>query len=90
MWLDRFAAPSRLESNLTKVPPALYSPSGMRKSCDIYVYIDAAKAMAAGIKFFRSANGVILTPGDENGLVAPSLFDKVLTSDGKTLSGGST
>jgi 2'-phosphotransferase len=50
--------------------------SGMRKSCDVYIYIDAASAMAAGIKFFISSNGVILSEGID-GIIAPEYFAKV-------------
>jgi len=41
----------------------------MRKSSQILIYIDAAKAMADGIKFYISANGVILTEGNEEGFL---------------------
>merc|ERR1712232_558785 len=46
--------------------------SGMRSDCEVAVYIDAASAMAAGIQFSRSANDVILTTGDANGMVPTS------------------
>merc|ERR1711862_840156 len=38
--------------------------SGMRACAQVYIYIDLHKAMEDGIKFFRSANNVILSPGD--------------------------
>ncbi|CDO55552.1 hypothetical protein DV495_000760 [Geotrichum candidum] len=41
--------------------------SGMRASSDVYIYIDYEKALADGIKFFKSTNGVILSPGNEKG-----------------------
>lgn len=37
--------------------------SGMRKTCEVFIEIDVKKAMDDGIKFFRSANGVVLTSG---------------------------
>ena len=37
--------------------------SGMRPDCQIVVYIDLAKAAKDGIKFYRSANDVIVSPG---------------------------
>ncbi|XP_072840328.2 tRNA 2'-phosphotransferase 1 [Pogona vitticeps] len=52
--------------------------SGMRKNCEVAVVINIAKALADGITFFRSANGVILTPGNENGLLPPCYFQEVL------------
>ena len=33
---------------------------------------------AAGLKFFRSANNVILTEGNQDGAVAPDFFQKVV------------
>ena len=38
--------------------------SGMRKIVDVIIVIDMEGAMKAGIKFYRSTNGVILTPTD--------------------------
>ena len=38
--------------------------------------------VADGIKFFKSANGVILTPGDEQGFLKPKYFKKIV--DAKT------
>jgi len=51
--------------------------SGMRNSCDTIIYVDAAKAMALGIQFFISSNGVILSPGDPSGSIPASCFDRV-------------
>ena len=48
--------------------------SGMRTTCNIAVYIDVRKSMSLGIKWYRSANGVLLTPGDDAGLVPPNCF----------------
>lgn len=51
--------------------------SGMRGSAQVYIYIDLHRAMEDGIKFFRSANNVILSPGDENGVIMPRYFKQV-------------
>merc|ERR1712107_779369 len=51
--------------------------SGMRKTADLKIYMDMSKAMAAGLRFFRSANNVILSPGDSNGIIQPEFFSKV-------------
>jgi 2'-phosphotransferase len=40
--------------------------SGLRKSCNVYVFINAAKCAADGIVFYRSDNGVLLTAGVNN------------------------
>ena len=50
--------------------------SGMRATADIWIYIDAAKAMADGIVFYRSANNVILSEGI-NGVVPTKYFSRV-------------
>jgi 2'-phosphotransferase len=52
--------------------------SGMRANCEIAIYIDVKKAMQDGIKFYRSANNVILSPGDENGFLKPKYFLKIV------------
>lgn len=51
--------------------------SGMRSSCEIIISLDLVKASAAGIKFMQSANGVILSDG-EDGTIAPEYFSKVV------------
>ncbi|EMD90487.1 hypothetical protein COCHEDRAFT_1179336 [Bipolaris maydis C5] len=66
--------------------------SGMRKGSTILIYIDINAALAAGIKFFISENGVILTEGNEQGFLPYTFFKRVesrkknggvLMSDGK-------
>ncbi|KAJ5294398.1 hypothetical protein N7508_009219 [Penicillium antarcticum] len=50
--------------------------SGMRRDAQVLIYVDIRKALAAGIPFWRSENGVILSEGipvpkeDEKGEVA--------------------
>ena len=48
--------------------------SGMRKDCDVFIYVDMKKAMADGIEFRMSANDVILTKGI-NGYLPPKYFE---------------
>lgn len=57
-----------------EAPPVI---SGMRKSSTVLVYIDILAAMKAGIKFFISENGVILTEGNENGFLPYEFFKRV-------------
>jgi 2'-phosphotransferase len=54
----------------------------MRKSSQILIYIDAEKAMADGIKFYISSNGVILTEGNEEGVLVKEYFLKVERANG--------
>lgn len=44
--------------------------SGMRASADHLVWVDVKRSAAdGGLKWWKSANGVVLTEGDENGVV---------------------
>ncbi|XP_062950588.1 tRNA 2'-phosphotransferase 1 isoform X4 [Cynocephalus volans] len=51
---------------------------GMRPNCEVAVFIDGPLALADGIPFFRSANGVILTPGNADGFLLPKYFKEAL------------
>lgn len=50
--------------------------SGMRKTSEVMIYIDSEEAMKAGIKFYLSPNGVILSEGI-NGVIMPEFFEQV-------------
>ncbi|XP_045412182.1 tRNA 2'-phosphotransferase 1 isoform X4 [Lemur catta] len=52
--------------------------SGIRPNCEIAVFINGPLALADGIPFFRSANGVILTPGNADGFLLPKYFKEAL------------
>lgn len=58
------------------------SISGMRNNCDIFIYIDVDKAVAAGIKFYISENGVLLSEGNEAGFLPPDFFMRVEDREG--------
>ena len=51
--------------------------SGMRSSAQVFIYVDAEAAMADGIKFYKSANNVILSPGNNQGVLLPQYFKTV-------------
>ena len=67
--------------------------SGMRNSSSILIYIDLPKAICNGLKFWQSENGVILSEGDEDGIIKVEFFKKVedrkftklIMQDGKLL-----
>lgn len=40
-----------------------------RPNSTLLIYLDLPKALEAGIKVYTSANGVILSPGDEKGVI---------------------
>lgn len=42
---------------------SLNATSGSRNNCNLIVYVNMAEAMATGIEFYESTNGVILTEG---------------------------
>ncbi len=50
--------------------------SGMRSNATVLIYVDVAKAMAAGISFYISDNGVILSRG-KDGVVDKEFFERV-------------
>ena len=45
---------------------------------DTSIYFFFLFFFSAGFEFYESANGVILCPGDENGILPTSLFAKVV------------
>jgi 2'-phosphotransferase len=52
--------------------------SGMRKSCQIHIYIDGCKCAEDCVPFFRSDNGVILTAGVSGGILPLKYISKVI------------
>ncbi|KAL8590091.1 hypothetical protein ACOMHN_034322 [Nucella lapillus] len=52
--------------------------SGMRGSCDLIIYLDLEKALGGGLKFFHSANNVILCEGNENGIISTEFFKRAI------------
>ncbi|KAJ7366897.1 KptA family-domain-containing protein [Mycena albidolilacea] len=69
--------------------------SGVRGSSQVFIFIDVQRVIDAGLKFFLSNNGVILTEGDERGFLGPQYFLRMETSkrvkiaeEGRTLTEG--
>mmetsp|Transcript_6867 Transcript_6867/g.16732 ORF Transcript_6867/g.16732 Transcript_6867/m.16732 type:complete len:279 (+) Transcript_6867:101-937(+) len=59
--------------------------SGMRKSCKVYIFVDAGKCASNDqIEFFISDNGVVLTDGI-GGVLPTEYFSRVTGSDGNIL-----
>ncbi|KAK3713016.1 tRNA 2'-phosphotransferase [Vermiconidia calcicola] len=63
-----------LNEDTAAAPPVI---SGMRKSSTILMFLDVRKAMEAGMKFGTSDNGVILTEGNDKGVVPLDFFKRV-------------
>lgn len=58
--------------------------SGMRASAEVFVWVDVRRAMALGAPFFRSANGVILTPGRPSDELLPlEAFARIVDCNGR-------
>jgi 2'-phosphotransferase len=52
--------------------------SGMRSDAELLIYVDIQKSMEDGILWWLSENGVVLTEGDENGILSSKYFKKVI------------
>ena len=59
----------------------------MRESAQVLIYIDMQKALEAGILFFLSDNGVVLTEGDVRGFLSPEYFLRVEDRKGRPIPG---
>ncbi|KAL5536819.1 TPT1 [Sanghuangporus sanghuang] len=62
---------------------------GLRNKSQVLIYVDLDKAIRAGIHFYLSANGVVLTKGDETGFLRPEYFQRVTDALGSPLPGWS-
>ena len=65
---------SRMKRKHIHIAESDQAKSGKRSSCNVKIFINMELAINDGIKFYRSENGVILTEGDENGLLLPKYF----------------
>ena len=72
-----------MEASVTKSD----SPAGMRESAQVLIYIDMQKALEAGVLFFLSENGVVLTEGDIHGFLSPEYFLRVEDRKGRPIPG---
>jgi RNA:NAD 2'-phosphotransferase (TPT1/KptA family) len=53
--------------------------SGMRKTCDVYVYVNVEKMIQDKVPIFLSSNNVLLSPGVGNtGSIPPQYFERVV------------
>ena len=59
--------------------------SGMRASSTVLIYIDVDAALEQGIPFFVSENGVVLSPGDEGGVLPYTFFKRVERRGGEVV-----
>ncbi|GMG13311.1 hypothetical protein B5S30_g5202 [[Candida] boidinii] len=69
--------------------------SGMRKTCNVLIYLDVEKLKNSEkednnddkLKFYKSDNGVILSPGDANGFINKKYFKKITDQYGTEITG---
>lgn len=60
--------------------------SSMRADCNLLLYVDVARALADGVKFYRSSNNVILSPGcDDTGALHRRYFLRAVKRDGSVV-----
>ena len=60
--------------------------SGMRKSCDVYIYVNVRKCVLDNIAIYKSDNGVLLTAGvDDLGILPMQYFSRVTDASGNVL-----
>lgn len=60
---------SRMSRHAVHMATSRDAKSGMRRSCNTIIYIDVPKAMEEGLEFYESDNGVILCPGNADGII---------------------
>ncbi|ODO00691.1 tRNA 2'-phosphotransferase [Cryptococcus wingfieldii CBS 7118] len=64
--------------------PSLTGRITPRPTSTLYIYLDLTKLVQAGIPIYTSANGVVLTPGGEGGIVGKEFWAKAVRKvDGK-------
>ena len=59
--------------------------NGRRAQMAVRIVVDVGMAIADGIKFFTSAEGIVLCRGNEEGYLLPKYFALVMEKNGKPL-----
>ncbi|RLN93947.1 hypothetical protein BBJ28_00010427 [Nothophytophthora sp. Chile5] len=60
--------------------------SGMRSNCNLLLYVDYPKALEDGIKFYKSSNNVVLSPGiADTGVIDHRYFLRAVQRDGSVV-----
>lgn len=62
----------------TRLPSEGQIISGMQHSCNVFVYVDALRAIRGGYTFYKSANGVILCSGNAKGIIPPKYIKTIV------------
>lgn len=72
---------SKMSRGYIHFASSMNAKSGIRKDYskpDILLYIDMEKAIQDGIEFYMSKNGVILSPGNQNGILEPKYIKNIV------------
>ena len=72
---------SKMSRGYIHFASSMNAKSGIRKGYskpDILIYIDMEKAIKDGIEFYVSKNGVILSPGNQDGIIDVRYFKDVV------------
>lgn len=72
-------------ASISAEPPRIIS--GMRNDATVLVWVDVRGSLEAGLKWWRSANGVLLTEGDEEGKVGLGWVVRAERRGGKVIWG---
>lgn len=76
---------SRMKRNHIHFAKGLNFISGLRRTTEVFIYINFDKAKKDGLIFLESENGVILCAGNSQGFVETKYFLKVTIKDGRLL-----
>ena len=66
-----------MKRNHIHMASAYDAKSGFRPNISVVIELDATEMMKNGISIFQSFNGVLLTPGDERGMVGVEYFKSI-------------
>ncbi|BEI86664.1 hypothetical protein CcaverHIS002_0700100 [Cutaneotrichosporon cavernicola] len=69
---------SRMNRQHVHLAPALTGPITPRNNSTLLIFLDLPKLLASNIPVYAAANGVILTPGDEHGVVHKEFWRKAV------------
>ena len=74
---------SEASTSKASIPTEQKIISSMRRDASLLVWVSVRRSAASGLKWWRSANGVVLSEGDERGFVATEWIERVVRrSDG--------
>lgn len=65
---------SKMDRRHIHFATSMDASSGIRKNATVLFHLDMAKAMETKIEFYMSENGVILSPGNQDGIIPIEFF----------------